>query len=279
MIKDDFSDLEDSKFWDRQSTGGKPDNLTEISAAKGAIYEEQCKKCHGGGRFISYAGRDCGPCFKCKGEGVRRYKTSPESRAHLKAKRTASKAIKAENQDAQVRAWLEANPERAAFLKQDWEFPVSLLAGLWKFGSLTENQIAAIDRSLEKQAARKTERENDDSNLDLTDLLSGRYAVPGGDTRLKLRVSRARKGTKWAGWIFVDDGAEYGQRQKYGSQRPGAMYNGKVIDELRTIMADPFEAFKAYGKLVGVCGVCGRHLEDAVSVAEGIGPICKAKFG
>jgi hypothetical protein len=30
---------------------------------------ENCKACRGAGRFISYAGRDIGPCFKCKGHG------------------------------------------------------------------------------------------------------------------------------------------------------------------------------------------------------------------
>lgn len=281
--KDDFSDLEDSAAWDRVSTGDIATGLDEISAAKVAIYEEKCKKCHGSGRFISYTGRDVGPCFKCKGEGVRRFKTSPESRAHLKTKRVQRKQRKADDKRARIAQWLVDNPERAKFLEQSWEFPVSLKAGLEKFGSLTEKQIAAIDRSLVKQKerdeARAKQRKANETDLDLAELPGGMYAVPGSDTRLKLRVNRPRKGTKWAGWVFVDDGAEYGQRRKYGSQRPGAMYNGEVVDELRAIMVDPFEASKAYGKLVGRCGVCGRALENEVSVANGIGPICAAKFG
>ena len=249
------------------------------SASTVARYDEPCFKCRGSGRFVSYRGRDVGPCHRCKGTGTLSYKTSPEQRKRTRERAQDRKVAKSDAKAQRVQDWLEANPERAEFLKQTWEFPQSLRAGLDKFGSLTDNQVAAIDRSLAKQAERKVERAQLDTDLDLADLPAGMYAVPGGDTRLKLRVSRPRAGSKWQGWTFVDDGAEYGQRQKYGSQRPGALYNGKLTDQLKIIMSDPFEASKAYGKLVGRCGVCGRHLEDEVSVAEGIGPICKAKFG
>ena len=43
-----------------------------------------------------------------------------------------------------------------------------------------------------------------------------------------------------------------------------------------SILADPKAAMVAYGKLVGKCGKCGRKLEDADSVAAGIGPVCAA---
>ena len=276
----DFSDLEDSEAWDRVDTSNVKTGLDEISAAKGAIYEEKCKKCHGSGRFISYSGRDVGPCFKCKGEGIRRFKTSPESREHLKEKRVERKARKVDDQAARVAQWLADNPERAQWLKQTWEFAQSLNAALHKYGSLTERQAAAMDKSIDKQRVRDEERAKvrsaNTTDLDLSELRSGMYAVPDG-TRLKLRVNAPTKG-KWVGWVFVDDGAEYGQRRKYGSQRPGERYVGEVVDELRAIMADPFEASKAYGKLVGRCGVCGRTLEDEKSVAAGIGPVCASRF-
>jgi hypothetical protein len=117
-----------------------------------------------------------------------------------------------------------------------------------------------------------------DDALDLSSVPAGRYAVPGGDTRLKVEIDRPDQG-KWAGWIFVRDAAEYGSQQKYGSQRPGQKYTGKIVAELRAIMADPREASAAYGRLTGTCGCCGRTLEDEVSVANGIGPICARKRG
>jgi hypothetical protein len=289
---DSLKDLEDSSLWSQADIDAVSetdlDNEGETlsremfgaaaSASTVARYEEKCFKCRGSGRFVSYAGRDVGPCHRCKGTGTLTYKTSPEQRQRTRVRAQDRKQAKHDAKAQRVQDWLAANPERAKFLEQDWEFPVSLRAGLDKYGSLTDNQLAAIDRSIAKQATRREERAALDTDLDLTDLPGGMYAVPGGDTRLKIRVNKPRAGTKWAGWTFVDDGAEYGQRQKYGSQRPGGLYNGKLTDQLRAIMADPFEASKAYGKLVGRCGVCGRHLEDEVSVANGIGPICAAKF-
>lgn len=116
------------------------------------------------------------------------------------------------------------------------------------------------------------------TSLDLSGIPSGTYAVPGGDTRLKVQIDNVTKG-KWAGWVFVKDAAEYGQQQRYGSQKPGATYQGKIEDALTVIMADPKAAMAAYGHLVGRCGVCNRKLEDKDSVERGIGPICEAKFG
>lgn len=116
------------------------------------------------------------------------------------------------------------------------------------------------------------------AGLNLRSVPSGRYAVPGGDTRLKVQIDNVTSG-KWNGWVFVKDGAEYGQQQRYGSQRPGQDYTGKIEDALAAIIADPKAAAAAYGHLTGRCCICNRKLEDADSVAKGIGPICEAKFG
>jgi len=112
--------------------------------------------------------------------------------------------------------------------------------------------------------------------LDVSTIPSGKYAVPGGDTRLKVKVDNVDRGN-WAGWVFVKDAAEYGAGEKYGSQKPGGTYRGKIEDVLRIIAADPKAASIAYGKLTGSCGRCGRHLEDEESIANGIGPVCAQK--
>ena len=114
-------------------------------------------------------------------------------------------------------------------------------------------------------------------SIDLSDLPSGRYAVPNGDTRLKVQVKHGTD--KWDGWIFVSDGAHYGDRTNYGSQRPGSTYQGKIREQLKAILADPREAMVAYGHLTGTCGRCGRILEDEQSVALGVGPVCAGKLG
>jgi hypothetical protein len=127
---------------------------------------------------------------------------------------------------------------------------------------------------LRADAGRDAAATREANGLDLSNVPAGTYAVPGGDTRLKVKVDHGKAGTKWEGWTFVKDAAAYGQGQRYGSQRPGQTYRGKIEDALRVIASDPIAAFAEYGRLTGTCGVCGRPLEDEQSVARGIGPIC-----
>jgi hypothetical protein len=114
--------------------------------------------------------------------------------------------------------------------------------------------------------------------IDLTVLPGGCYAVPGGDTRLKLKIDVVTKG-KWAGWVFVKDAAAYGQGQRYGSQKPGQRYSGKVTAELAAIIADPAGAMHAYGQITGQCCFCALPLEKTESVARGYGPTCADNHG
>ena len=127
------------------------------------------------------------------------------------------------------------------------------------------------------------------TGLDLADLAQygtktntgtvvARFGVPGGDTRLKVQVEFPPAG-KWGGWVFVKDAAEYGHAKRYGSQKPGANYQGDVAQALTAIVADPKAALVRYAELTSRCGVCGRKLEDEDSVARGIGPVCAAKVG
>jgi len=123
------------------------------------------------------------------------------------------------------------------------------------------------------------ERGSGDQELDLSELPKGTYAVPGGETRLKVTISKPGARSKWEGWTFVSDGAEYGSQKRYGKQAPGSIYVGEIQDELAKILADPQEAAAEYGRITGTCGLCNRPLEDEDSVARGIGPVCLKKFG
>lgn len=113
--------------------------------------------------------------------------------------------------------------------------------------------------------------------LDLSDLPAGMYAVPNGDTRLKIRVEHGKPNTRWEGWTFVKDGAAYGNRNRYGMQKPNQPYRGQIEDELLEILENPQAAIAAYGELTGKCSACNRQLEDETSVKLGIGPICRNK--
>lgn len=288
---EDLDDFDSIKVDETAPVEQSIDKWQQGSAStQGAIYEEKCDAsgCYNG-TFVSYSGRPVGPCFKCKGTGIRKFRTSPESRKAQRdyaAKQREEKARKAA--EAKV-AWREAHAEEVQFLEANasWsDFYRSLLDGLNQYGSLTEKQLVSVRNGIEKKRERDAAKAAEvqaakasGEGLDLSELGAGYYAIPGGETRLKIRVTKPSGGTRWDGWIFVDDGAEYGHRQKYGSQRPGRLYEGKIQEQLRTILADPKAALAAYGHLVGRCGVCNRPLEDEESVARGIGPICWSKIG
>lgn len=166
---------------------------------------------------------------------------------------------------------------------QTWsEFAISLATQHLSGKTLSEKQISA-GRSMKakceaRAAAKEAETQAPGTGLDLSNLPSGYYGVPGGDTRLKVLVSRS-KSERWSGWIFVSDGAEYGQRRNYGKQAPDSTYKGEIVEQLTTIAADPKAAAAEYGKLTGRCGICNRLLEDENSIAMGIGPVCAGKVG
>ena len=170
------------------------------------------------------------------------------------------------NTTMEVMAWLVAN-------KDESEFADSLYRAGIRYGQLTDGQLNAVNNNLSKEGDTSK-----DSALDLSPLLKGFYSVPDGDTRLKVAIRRPGKKSKWHGHIFVDDGAEYGNRKNYGRQAPDGLYRGNIRDELAAILEDPKAAMVAYGKLTGTCGVCGRKLEDEQSVAAGIGPICAGRL-
>ncbi len=92
------------------------------------------------------------------------------------------------------------------------------------------------------------------------------------------------------GWYFVD-GTPW--KVQHNLQHTGLyakrldIVDGKgewtyVSGGLRTVRATgtrmTLEEAAAFGKLYGICGVCGRELTDEKSIAAGIGPICARRL-
>jgi len=246
-----------------------------------------CPKCKGCGRFRvqgRFQSFDKGPCFTCGGSGS----ISAEKAKSLATRET--NRIARERQQAEARAeWVTKHEDVLAWIrKKDGfsNFATKMSNILGEGKSLTVGQVEAIRRIIAEDATRQQQHVQRvaaaapaGSGVDLAKIPAGRYAVPNGDTRLKVLIQKYDAPHKWAGWVFVSDAAEYGQRQKYGNQAPGRSYSGKIVAELRTIAADPKAAAIAYGKLTGTCSICGRALENEESVARGIGPICADKAG
>jgi hypothetical protein len=175
----------------------------------------------------------------------------------------------------------DENTDLAAWLRtQTWsDFAQSLADFHRDRGYLTDKQVASATSMRTKCEARQAENRIEGlstSGLDLTELPAGFYAVPDGDTRLKVVVNRPTSG-RWENFTFVHDGAEYGSRTKYGMQAPDGTYKGKIEDQLAKIVADPDAAGREYADLTANCYRCNRKLEDETSVELGIGPICRNK--
>lgn len=249
-------------------------------------FSEPCPKCHGTGRFVGWSGRSFGQCFTCKGAGKRTFKTAPEKRQQAKASNVARAARDAATALETFKAaypevwqWMEGNT---------FEFAVSLGDSLRKYGSLTENQIAAARRSIEKRkeslAASQARKENAPT-IDMGKIEEAfATARANGLRKIKVRFvgltfKPAKAESANAGALYVTEGERYLGKIMGGkfmaSRECGAERQAKVIE----IAADPKAAAVTYGKLTGSCSCCGRELTDPDSIAAGIGPICATKFG
>jgi len=261
-------------------------------------YTEKCLSCNGRGRFISYAGRDCGPCFKCKGAGTQTFKTSPEQRAKSQASAAATRDRAAASAAEQANAWLAANPVEAEWLSQpvtgDFTFHADMLAALIKYGHLTERQEAAVRNAAAKSAARKAQwaaeklaREDGAAVLTLEKIRTGFESALRFLKRPKLRIadiqfSLAPSTGRNAGCIYVvrsSDDTYLGkitQEDKFITSRDCTAADSETVAR---VAADPAAAATAHGHQYGQCSCCGRELTNPESVARGIGPICADRWG
>lgn len=275
--------------------------LPQPEKAQAAGHWESCPKCGGSGRY-GRASRHGSQCFACKGAGGRRYKASPEARAVARGKAAARRASRAAEEATErakeAAAWRSENPEAAAWLAANCsDFAGSLRDALEKWGHLTDNQLAAVHRSIERDAERAREA---------AERAAAAPAVaPEGVNRLKeafdhaaeyarsrgrgLKMPRITLGTTVispAGTTSRNPGALY--------VKSGGTYLGKIVEghfhasrecspedtaRVLAFIADPKAAAIAYGLETGVCCICNAELTNKVSVERGIGPICAEKFG
>lgn len=292
-----FADLEgDLDAVEIDPNGKRAANATFLNAQTEFAATYRCERCNGAGRKFG------GICYRCNGSGKQNRKPVDRSAPAL-AKRAQTKARKEERRQTEVIAYQK---EHAAVF--DWvhgkaptnSFASSLLAGFLQYGRLTDRQIEAVEHAIVEDERRAQERKeraereateartrearavipppSPDNALDLSAVPAGRYAIPGGNTRLKVLIQKPTPPNKWSGYTFVSDAAGYGARRKYGLQAPHGFYKGHIVAELRIIASDPKAAAIAYGRLTGTCCICGRMLEDPNSIEAGIGPVCAERF-
>ena len=168
----------------------------------------------------------------------------------------------------------QASDKQVAFMRKLRDEKVIEVDRLTRLDKLIASaQFGALEMSTATQAIDLLIQMPDkvvmsDTGLNLSELKDGRYAV--GDVLFNVQ---APNHGKWDGWVFVKNGSEYTD-ERFGSQKPGRSYYGKHEDLLVVVLADPMAAMQLYGKLTDHCAVCGRRLEDELSVSRGIGPVC-----
>lgn len=259
-------------------------------------FEENCKACRGSGRFVR--GSFVGPCFKCKGKGKLEFKSDAFTRANNRAKAAVKKAARAEATAAEALALYEReHPEVFRWLNSGDNFAASLLENLKKWGSLTDRQLAAAYRTVEKIAAREAERAARVAAAPVVGnalweafekakaLQAERANTEAGQRKrptLKFANFTIKEAAKYPGTLYLVTNGEYGTY--LGKVEKGKLFRSRDCSDetaalVMELMADPRAAAIKYGQRYSFCCICGRGLTNHKSIERVMGPICAAKWG
>lgn len=171
------------------------------------------------------------------------------------------------------------------------DFAASLVDQHARKGSLSDRQMDAADRMLAKIAANRAEREANEARAASVDLTPVHEmfarAMESGYKRPTYRaaglvLSLAPLHGRNAGAIYVKDdetGDYLGKVTEDLVFRPVRTAPQSAAEALSRIARDPAHAAVQYGRQTGRCACCGRELTNADSIALGIGPICKDRWG
>jgi hypothetical protein len=252
-----------------------------VAKSVATIARFPCSKCKGSGRFISYAHRDCGPCNQCKGSG--KQKTDPRIAKERAAQRSREALAWREAHSAEV-AWINAKAPT-------FGVAASMKADLAQYGSLSDGRMAAVQRFIQQDKDRAVACAERKPDVDVAGAGFDRMlkafvaAKSSGLKRPKFHVAKlvfslAKEDSANAGCLYVkSDGVYIGKITAAGGFFAGRDCNADDKAEVTRVGADPLGAAVMHGRQTGSCSCCGRELENAESVALGIGPICRRKWG
>jgi hypothetical protein len=181
--------------------------------------------------------------------------------------------------NSQIQAWAEANPT--------FSFAQDMLRALRRFGSLTPNQEAAVERCMNRAAAPKPQiAVAGEGFAQLGEALNRAKARGLKHPCLvfaKFAFKLAGPKSKNPGCIYVTGGRRFGSTY-FGKIDLGGRYSpsrdadATIQGEVTEVMKDPLASVVAHGRETGECACCGRQLIDPESVERGIGPICFDRY-
>lgn len=182
--------------------------------------------------------------------------------------------------NSEIRDWIARN--------QSFGFAVSMGEALDRYGSLTANQEAAVERCMARDAARNTARARsvaapaiDVSKIEAAFATARSNGIKAPRLRLAaFTFSPAPETGKNPGAVYVKARSSREYLGKVVSGQLKCVEAGRPLEtEIIAAAADPAGAAKAYGLASGECSICGRQLTDPPSIAAGIGPVCAKKWG
>ena len=248
----------------------------------------KCEACDGTGKWIPrtvtnptgsiyWNDRGFKKCFKCNGTGF--MKTSFQDRQKAAQQRRARKERDAVSN---LEEFKSDNAELYNFLEnsKSWnDFSKSLLGSISKYGSLTDNQLAAAERMMAKCNAKAKQRNSNSVEMDHSKI---NEAFAKQTTRAKPFLNAGDVQFSSAPASGVNEGAIY---VKIAGEYQGKLIDGKFfatvtthIDQIREACSSPLELAKAHGRKSGTCCQCSRELTNPDSIKAGIGPICAGAF-
>jgi hypothetical protein len=297
------TDLNDPLPWDAPSEGERAlpqDDASVRIRASRPVFEENCPKCRGTGRFGTH--RDLGPCFACKGKGKRTFTRSPEKRAAARAGRLARQERRTADHLETFKVahpdhwqWIERTIARTddkgegSFGAMIRDLPVAIA----KYGDLSPGKMAMIERGMARDAehdafAEKRQQEAVARSVEVdTAKIEAAFArmVEAGKKKIALHypglfISPMRNDPAS---LRVKEARGY-DATYFGKIKGGRFFPVRDCPEeikarLALIAADPAAAARVSGKDTGICCCCGAELTDPVSIEAGIGPICAGNWG
>lgn len=256
------------------------------TAAPTTVFTSPCPRCSGTGKFRSMYGHMLGNCFSCKGTGTKSFKTAPETREKAR-EQVANRKARTEQEN--LDAFAQVEPALHAWMVgTDFDFARNMLDAVRKYGSLTENQRAAVERCIAKAAERAAAKVTAQARVQSVDagaLFAAFLKAAGSGIKYpKLTfggymVKRAPSTGRNAGALYVTAGEQYLGKIIDGQFVPTRECTDEVKAEVIALVEDPAAAVRAYGLRTGNCAICNRTLTAKDSVGRGIGPICAEKFG
>ena len=209
--------------------------------------------------------------FKKKGNLSEKQWAFVDKLANQGSPKEQAEKFKSENKG--VFAWLQAHSSSNSFAG-------SLFDQLLERGTLSENQIAAVRRNIEK-----SDRVGN-SNVVVANVVARIDALKAqGLSKIAVTVGGYKIYTPDNGGdqLYIKIGGRYIGKLVEGVFKPAGAAQKVDAENLVAIAKLNDEELIARiveeGKKTGTCGICSRTLTDPDSIAAGIGPVCAGRVG